>query len=254
MLVPLPDSYRRRAITRVREERGTTLIELLVALVAGLIVTGALLGILVISLRQSTTLGDKLQADQIGRIAMTKVADELHSACISPSFTPVQTGSGENELMFITAYSPEAVIPNAEEHRIVYTSANKTLTDYSYKSSGGSWPKFTFPAVSSPTSTVKLAGHISPVVTKGTTERIFTYYKYAEKSSESTETPLTTLEEKKGLTESQAASAASVLIQFAATAEDGNTALERSINLRDQITFSFSVPNSETPVHDAPCQ
>ncbi len=242
---------------RVQDERGTTLIELMVAMMAGLIVIGALFAILEVSLRQSTNLVDKVQADQMGRVAMTKIVDELHSACIAPSFTPVQAGSGPNELIFISSYSSAAEITSAEEHKIVYNNAAQTLTDNIYKSEGGSWPSFTYP--SKATSSTLLASNVS-IAKKPKTleERIFTYYKYAEKATEGSEKPLTTLEGYKNegtLSKEEAAIAASVQVEFNQATPDGNsTSVKRSVNLNSQVTFSFSVPNSETPINDAPCQ
>lgn len=239
----------------VSDDRGTTLIELMVAMMAGLIVIGALFAILEVSLRQSTNLVDKVQADQTGRIAMTKVVDELHSACIAPSFAPIQPGSTTNELIFISSYSSAAEITSAEKHKIEYNSAAQTLTDGIYKSEGGSWPNFTYPA--SATSKVLLANNVS-IVKRTKEEGIFTYYKYSGKATEGSEKPLTTLEyvEGKGaLSTTEAAEAASVKVEFNQATPDGNsTSVKRSVNLSSQVTFSFSVPNSETPILDAPCQ
>lgn len=240
----------------VHDKRGFTLVELLVALVAGMVVLLALFSILDLSLRHSTALQDRVQANQIGRLAMTKIVDELHSACLSPSFTPVQPESTPTELRFISAPGSEAVLANAYQHRIVFTESGKNgkLTDKVYPSNGGSWPKFLFPA--NPTSEVLLASNISKV----TGVPIFSYYKYAS-ASESTEAlPLNTIDEssslvaeKASLTEAGAAEAASVNVSFHTETSDRNT-LNKGVDLSAQVTFSFSVPNSETPIHDAPCQ
>ena len=248
---------RRQPISSVVfDEHGFTLIELVVALAAGMVVLLALFSILDISLRHTTALQDRVQANQTGRIAMTKIVDELHSACISPSFTPVQKESTPTELRFISAPGSIAVLEKAYEHRIVFTESGKngTLKDKIYQSNGGSWPKFSFPG--SPTSEVLLASNISQT----TGIPIFSYYKYAS-ASESTESlPLNTIEEKSSLvaekgklSETAAAETAAVNVSFHTETVDKNT-LNRGVDLSAQVTFSFSVPNSETPIHDAPCQ
>ena len=84
--------------------------ELVVAMAAGIVVTGALFAILDVSLHQSARITDKVQADQLGRTAMTAMTDELHSACIAPEVTPVQAESSGTELRFVTAYGKEAVL------------------------------------------------------------------------------------------------------------------------------------------------
>lgn len=239
----------------VHNESGFTLIELVVALAAGMVVLLALFGILDTTLRHSTALQDRVQANQIGRIAMTKMVDELHSACISPSFTPVQPESSPTELRFISAVGKEAVLANAYEHRVVFTENGKNgkLTDKIYPSNSGSWPKFLFPTT--PTSEVLLASNVS----KATGVPVFSYYKYASASEETETLPLNTIEESSSLAEKEklntttAAETAAVKVSFHTETSDNNT-LNKGIDLSSQVTFSFSVPNSETPIHDAPCQ
>jgi prepilin-type N-terminal cleavage/methylation domain-containing protein len=240
------------------DERGFTLVELVVALVAGLVVLGALFSVLEVSLRHSTAVQDRVQANQLGRIAMTKIVDELHSACLSPGFTPVQPESAPNELRFVAAYGNEAVLANAYEHRIVFTKKEKmgTLTDYAYKSNGGSWPKFTFSSTATPSSGTLLASNISETESGGKGVPVFRYYKYASSSGSTEALPLNTINETPlttPLTSTTAAEAASAQVGFHTEVNDRNT-LNRGVDLSAQVTFSFSVPNSETPIHDAPCQ
>jgi prepilin-type N-terminal cleavage/methylation domain-containing protein len=238
------------------EEDGFTLVEMVVALAAGLVVLGALFSVIDVSLKHSTAVQDRVQANQLGRIAMTKMVDELHSACLSPGFTPVQSGSKDTELVFVNSYGPEAILVKASEHKIVFDSSAKTLTDKSYPSNGGSWPKFTFASTPTPSSGTLLASNVSQTEPGGKAVPVFRYYKYATASGSTEALPLNTINETPlttPLTSTTAAEAASVQISFHSEANDHNT-LNRGVDLNAQMTFSFSVPNSETPIHDAPCQ
>lgn len=243
--------------SRTRDERGFTLIETLVAILTGVVVTGALFAILEISLRQTTRINDVVQANQFGRIAMTHVVDELHSACIAPAFTPVQSASTPSELWLVNAYSQKSVILKTEafEHRLYYNESAQTLTDYTYAASGGEWPNFTFPAT--PTSTALLAEH----VTKGEgNPAVFRYYKYGTKASGTSETPEATLETVEpvkagGKLESLAATVSSVNVTFKAGPTESRTFVGHvPAEFSNQTTLSFTSPASENKVSGAPCE
>ena len=142
---------------RAHDERGFTLVELIVAMATGMVVSLALFAILDFSVRQSGRLNDVAQATQLGRGAMTKMIDELHSACLSPGFTPIQEKSSATSLLFVNANTSEALISKsyAFEHKIEWKeeSGGKgagTLTDYKYAATGGELPEFTFSSTGKP--------------------------------------------------------------------------------------------------------
>ncbi|MGH2854182.1 MAG: PilW family protein [Solirubrobacteraceae bacterium] len=250
-------------------EDGYTLMEMLVAIVTGLVVCLALFAILDFSTRQETRLNDMAQATQLGRLAMTRIVDELHSACIAPSFTPILEGSNANELRFINAYSEKAVIsetkPEAYKQKIVWNEKAETLTDYTYTSNGGTWPNFTFSEVATPAAGVLLATHVKQSKTEPgeKTIPIFQYYSYTGESNENETTGLNTLNAKPlevPLEKKTAPTAASVLVSFNTGPTESTASLGASLGkkvtlgLQSQVTLSFAVPISNAESVDAPCQ
>ncbi len=251
-------------------EGGFTLIETLVAASTGIVVCLALFAVLVFSTRQETHLNDVAQATQLGRFAMDKVVNELHSACIAPGFTPIQEKSSESELRFINAYSGEAAIKKEEvnEHRIVWNEKAETLTDYSYPATKEeTWPKFKYSETPKPSEGVILASHVTKIESGGEKIPIFQYYSYNLESGESTTAGLSTLNTKPlttPLSATEAATAASVLISFntgsAASSSSVTHILGKGLakdvteGQQSQVTLSFSVPTSEAEKADTPCQ
>jgi prepilin-type N-terminal cleavage/methylation domain-containing protein len=269
------------AISGLGDEHGFTLIELLVSMLVAFVVTGALFAILQVSLHQTALITDKVQANQMGRTAMTRIIDELHSSCIAPGFTPIQEGSTESQLIFKNAYSSEAVILNAKEssaktpgtgvfeHEIVWNSTAHTLTDFVYKSESGEGETAKFPELdysttthealhASPVTGIRLASNVTQSEEGGKTQPIFAYEKYSlsttgsssSTASVSTLTPITSLPLSKG----EAEEAASVVVRFREAPFDGQTARDRAVDLSNQVTLAFSAPDAETPIHDQPCE
>jgi hypothetical protein len=247
------------------DEGGFSLIELLVSIISGIVVCFALFAILNFSTDQTARLTGYAQATQQGRIAMTKVVDELHSACLAPGFAPVQVGSSGTELRFINAYSEEAVISKTQvnEHRIVWNEKAETLTDSTYPTTKEiTWPTFEYSATASPVGGTLLASNVTETEVEGKKVPIFKYYSYTGESNESATTGLNTLKTEPlvtPLTKETAPTAASVLIDFDAGPSDGKTdigALGKGVDnaLQTQVTLSFSVPISNDEAVDAPCK
>jgi Flp pilus assembly pilin Flp len=254
-----------------RDERGFTLIETLVAMFSAVVVVGALYAIMIVALDQTSQVTDMVQTNQVGRTTMTKLVDELNSACISSGFSPIQTGSlessKESKLVFVNAYGREAEIPTSsvKKHEIIWEKGTGLLIDKTYAGTGLEKSEYKF---STTATTVRLGEDIAQrkVVEKGSekTIPIFRYYKDSEASpSLSTEGSLSTLEEKiplsggnseKGFTATEAGEAESVEINFSQVPVDKNAKENRTAAFKTQVTLSFSVPNAENPIKAKPCE
>jgi hypothetical protein len=227
-------------LPNLRGERGFTLMETLVAMLAGVIVTGATFAILDISLKQSSRLADRVSADQRGRLGLEKVLLELHSSCVSIGANPIQAESDGTHLKFLSkSGSSEPFFTSMTKHEL-YLSGN-TLEDAVYQSTGGNEAKWTFPASATSTTPV-LTGVSSP-----SSGSMFEYFKY-------TGTSLTTAL-KVPLVAADAKVATKVNVNFIVAPESGNTsgpAGDRSIELGDSVVMRLT-PSSEVGGNE-PCE
>jgi len=95
------------------DQRGFTLVELLVTMIAGLVITLATLTMLDISVQQSAKVADRVEASQRGRVAMEQLIQELHSSCVAASVAPVLSGSTSKNIQFLSQFGSAAVLtPN----------------------------------------------------------------------------------------------------------------------------------------------
>jgi Tfp pilus assembly protein PilW len=167
----------RRESLRSRPEEGFTLIELVVAMAAGLIVLFALTTIMIVSLHQTQRTFTKVDATRQARTAMATVENELHSACVNGGVNgdqPIQTGSDVNNLVFI-GYVGTSANPTPVWHQLTFhpgTGTAGTLTDTTYAVTGSA-PNWARAATPAPTTTTLLTN----VAQVGTTP-VFQYYAY----------------------------------------------------------------------------
>ncbi len=265
-------------------ELGVSMMELLVAMLSAIVVLGALVALLEITITQETRITDRVQADQLGRTAMTNIVEKLHSSCTGFGGIPIQKpeGSvspplkvtGRTSLWFISVYgensdsgseSSAASYPEVvTEHDVIWTETGKsstgqhlgTLTDYEFKGVGKP-PKWSFPALAagSATHTKILAKDvIPPTVSEKAT--IFQYYRYetgTKPEGELTELLATELEP--SLPATTVENIAKVTISFEQAPSSEVTQKGRTAAFSDSVVLRFDPTESTTAAEGKkPCE
>jgi Tfp pilus assembly protein PilW len=230
------------ATSAIRDERGTTLVELLVGLSIGLVVLSALTLVVVVTLRGSARVGARVDATQNGRVAVANVMEELHSACVAPKVAPIQAGSDGTTLRFIRATPSEGGAVAPEPTLTEIKLAGGVLTQYDYAVTGGTSPEWTF---SETAETRRLMTKVSPVAPSSS---IFSYYTY-ENGSLAETTPGAALD-------SELASTV-VQVSVALTTAPGTTPVADSgaeSSIRDSAALRLTPPSYNEEAVSLPCQ
>ncbi len=92
------------------DEGGMTLIELVVATAAGMVLFLGLTMMVLASMHQTTRISNRVHTTQDARTATQRIVNELQTACAARYLTPVRTGSTGTKLKFARAYG-SAVSP-----------------------------------------------------------------------------------------------------------------------------------------------
>jgi Tfp pilus assembly protein PilW len=125
---------------RLRSQGGFTLVELLVAMAAGIAVLFALSTLMIVTLHQSQRTFTRVDATRQARTALANIENELHSACVGAA-APIQGGSTADNLIFLS-FTGTAANPTPVWHQLTFNSSAQTLTDSSYNV-GGTAPAWT---------------------------------------------------------------------------------------------------------------
>ena len=87
------------------DERGSTIVELLVGMAMGMVVLAGLSMVIISTLHGNARVDARVEATQNARITMTKIIEQLHSACSSPRLIPIKETSTPTQLVFLHAES-----------------------------------------------------------------------------------------------------------------------------------------------------
>ena len=137
----------REVLRRLRErESGITLIELLVAMSMGIIVSMAAYAILTTTLRETSRVFTRVDATQRSRLTMENIETLLHSSCLADGTKPIISTTSPSRLTtattmyFVSRYGSQTT-PTPTLHKIALSGTNLTDTTYALTSGTGpsSW-------------------------------------------------------------------------------------------------------------------
>lgn len=228
-----------KRLDAVRDERGTTLVELLVATSAGVVVMGIIALGLIVTMRETNRVTSHVEANQRARLTMGKIIEQLHSSCIAPQMAPIQEGSNSSSVTFIHQ-TGSAVSPTPIKSTISLTGTTLSQSNYAYES--GVAPEWIFKTSASSTETL-----LTGVSQISSTVPVFRYYAYTNGKISST--PLSVpLKE-------NANSAVQVNVAFEAapvrpTGGDTNASTE----LQDSALLRLTPPAYSSTTADLPCE
>jgi prepilin-type N-terminal cleavage/methylation domain-containing protein len=250
----------RNSLTVLRGERGYTLVELLVAMSLGIIVSGAAFSLLNFTTADVSRIGDRVRADQTGRAALEKLMLALHSSCVAATVNPIISGSAGEKLKFISETSPvnehgepTSSLTTVRLHEILYTAASGktegTLTEKSWLSTGTT-PEYKFNEKETPTKRTLLTGVKQTEIEKKLVP-IFQYYRYYKEGDASPVFGVLNPTATNPVSEKEAELIAKVTVSFTLV-PDGkenkeNTLLgnDRAVALADSAILRLA-PTSET--------
>jgi hypothetical protein len=154
-----------------RDERGMTLVEVLVATATGVVIMLGIITAMIMTMRQVQRVSTHVEANQRARLTMSKIVDQLHSACIAYDIPPIRPESTATMLSFIhQAGSGVSLTPVLSKISLSGT----TLSQSNYPYASGTAPSWTFSGTAS--STEQLLTGVSAVSTGAP---IFSYYGYS---------------------------------------------------------------------------
>jgi Tfp pilus assembly protein PilV len=266
-----------RAQRLARGEGGFSLVEMLVAVSTGLVITLALFGLLEVATRQTRQVTNKVQSDRLGRLTMNRIVTQLHSACIAREAVPVYSASTENKLVFYNAYSEGAELktPSASKaagegvyvHELVYEKTAGKIREKVYPSTEVALPsKVVYSAKAE--REVLVAEHVTQAKSESGGELpIFEYLKYRSASTTGVNAQSTslepvelksgeTLEAKEKTKTAGATNVSGVGVNFEQAPVSKQSLHEyanQGVSFQSQVTLALGSPNAETPIKDAPC-
>lgn len=231
-----------RRLGSIRDERGMTLIELVVAMAAGMIVFAGVTTTVVASLHQSTRVTRRVHATQEARMTVHRIVTELHSACVAAEVAPIQEESSGTVLSYVYQTGSAATLTPVV-HKV--SLSGTTLSTSTYQSISGSTPEWAFSTTPSSTST--LMTNVSAV---SAGEPIFTYYRYV--NGQVSSTPLVA---EPSLGAANAVVAVKVEIALKVTPPGSSVGAAKLPGIvQDSALLRFTPPGSKSTALNLPCE
>jgi hypothetical protein len=125
----------------LRDQRGTTVIEMLAGIIGFVVLFGAIMEMTIVATHNQDRISYRVAANQRARPAVTRIMDGLRSGCVAPRVAPVQAGSTSTQMAYLSRYGSD-VSPLPD--RRVLTLTGTTLSEQVFPATGGTPPVWTF--------------------------------------------------------------------------------------------------------------
>ncbi len=227
----------------MRDERGFTMVELLVGAMLSIVVLGAIMAMVQVATGNQDRISERVFANQRGRPVMNRIIDSLHAACISPGLAPVRAGSTNTALiLYSKAGSAVSPVPN----KYTFSLSEGKLTESVATGSGTEPANWTFGTSSTPRSLVNGVGAAevgNPLVTVP----LFQYFAY--EGGQVASTPLAT-----PLSAEDAAKTVQVNVAFAlGPYVNPTTDTGAAVTLTDAATLRIEPASEDSAKVNLPC-
>jgi Tfp pilus assembly protein FimT len=225
----------------IRDERGTTMVEMLVAISMASVLMFAMTMVIVVTMHASARSSAEVSSTQLSRNGLSSIIQQLHSACLSPRVAPVWEKSSGTELVFTHSTGSE-VTAKPVKSKIVLKEG--TLTQYDYASIGSLSPPWTF-AEEKPSATKQLMTDVGPIPPS---TAIFNYYSAA--NGQISSTPLLT-----PLSETSAKSTVLVSVGLSSAPGAGKRSADPNVSthIQDSALLRLTAPTFNETV-SPPCE
>jgi hypothetical protein len=226
----------------LKSEQGLSFPELLVAITAGIAVLMGSFAMLNGTLRGSARTQQRVDATQRARPVLTRIMDELHSACVAPGVQPILAGSSDTSIIFLHK-TGNSVAPNPDKRTITLSGGTLNETVNAYLS--GTAPTYTF---NSTGTTTRLLTNVGLGTIDGVPNiPLFRYYGYV--NGVVSTTPLAT-----PLSAADAASTVRVDVTFSSSPSKTRVSeQDAAVTMTDSAQFRFSPGAEDAGVSNLPC-
>lgn len=225
------------------DERGYTIVELLVGMMVSLIVLGAIMMMVQVATGNQDRTSERVYANQRGRPVMTRIIDRLHSACVSPGLAPVRAESTGSS-MILYSKSGSAVSPTPDKY--VIARAGGKITETFYPGTGSEPATWSF---GSPSASLQLVDGVETAVVDDPPASVPLFRYFAYEGGQVATTPLPT-----PLSEESAAKVVQVNVAFeVAPSATGNGDPGAPVVLSDAATLRIEPASEDSAQVNRPC-
>lgn len=227
--------------SRLAQERGSFLIEFLVAISMGMILLFAAFTLLETTLTQTGSVRDRVDATQRGRLAMDTITRQLRSqVCLDSKTAAVTEATPDRVSFYVDLTDGSSATAPPALHTLTFDPAARTIAELAYTGTRNA------SGVVSYSSTPTRRTFLSDVQRDGSTP-VFSYFAFDAPAPPATPTPTLALAATPRLSDGDRERVARIAVSFDALPSRAKAATPNSLVLRDDVFVRSADPDNAAP-------